>query len=214
MPNKTPSKHYKIVFSGVPSAGKTSVVVMLKNIFGEHKTSENASVSFKYNTGRSVLKQISPSYRSTSFLTMLRSSNKSLINKFLTYISKLKENELKSSNTVFSEKTLTDYILLLSIIYPNLELPYQIVKKAQVQASIYDYIFLLDPPATKAEFIKIPGRPNMPLQNLLNLHKKLKNYLSKNSHKVINIPRYGSAEKQVQSIVKKLPKDLRRYFIG
>ena len=88
MTQNTLTKNWKIAFSGVPSAGKTTSVKALEKI-AKKRAIENMWCN--YNTGRKALQSVSPEYGPSSFMTRINSGDMEKISKFVSQIIKAKK---------------------------------------------------------------------------------------------------------------------------
>jgi len=142
-------KNWKIGFSGVPSAGKTTSIMLLEKIIKDKAGTNLKKIIFNYNTGRKLLNSIYLNFKSDSFMTLIQSNNRKKVSEFISKLIKIKQKEVDSPVSVFMEKTLGDYMILLSMLIPNFNISKKFKAAAESQLNKFQIVYLLDPPAKK-----------------------------------------------------------------
>lgn len=209
------NRHIKVAFSGAPCSGKTSVVSTLEDWARPGVGLSHQRFLFNYNSGRKLLRELFPKLGENSFLQILRSCDEKRVFRFVNALVSLKREELEASRTVFTEKTLADYLKLLPMIcelFRRTDSASRLQQEATKQVSRYDYIFLLSPPQKESHFVDLPGRPRMSLRELRTFHNALERYFRKYSKNLVIIPRYPTLEERVQRIIQEFPRTLQSGF--
>lgn len=170
---------------------------------------------FSYNTGRKLLRELFPELGENSFLQMLRSCDEERVFRFTNALISRKREEIEAHCTVFTEKTLADYLKLLPMIcelFRRADSASGLQQEATEQLSRYDYIFLLSPPQKESDFIDLPGRPRMSLDELEALHNVLERFFRDHAKNLVIVPRYPTLEERVRRIIQEFPPTLRSAF--